>query len=58
LDEVLRPKERGARVDQTVGKRKEHQTELTKRMNEEARVRKKGVVGGKGVEKGMPGGTK
>ncbi len=35
---MLRSKDRGARVIQDAGKRKEHQSELTKKMNEEARV--------------------
>ena len=44
---MLRAKERGVRTDQGAGKRKEHQTELTKKMNEEARV--SGLGGGGGV---------
>lgn len=38
----MRSKERGARIDQTAGKRAEHQSLLTKRMNQEARVRRGG----------------
>ena len=39
LDEVLRGRDRGARTDQSAeGRRKEHQSELTKKMNQEARV--------------------
>ena len=46
LDEVLRGRDRGARTDQSAeGRRKEHQSELTKKMNQEARVSR-----GRGVE--------
>ena len=39
LDEVLRGRDRGARTDQSAeGRRKVHQSELTKKMNQEARV--------------------
>ena len=52
---MLRSKERGARIDQTAGKRAEHQSELTKKMNQEARVRGrvKRVGWGGGEEEGQ-----
>ena len=56
---MLRAKERGARTDQGAGKRKEHQSQLTKRMNVEARVSGGGgsARGHVCVEEGRGGGV-